>query len=586
MKKALIITAAIAVIILIGATVAVRLYLTDARIKALVIPPAEKALGRKVEISDISVSLFSGIKIRDLTVAEADNKNVFVHIDAFILKYRLLPLLRKKIAIDRIILKKPQIHINRDRKGKFNFSSLALLTAGTKEASTAEAGPPGKNGPPPAVSVDRIAIEDGRLFLNDRTGEIPTTEINCDIGLNLELKGETPRFKGEGNILVKSSYGAIHPELKLKINFDQDQLQSLCDLALDGQKIKLTATVKDYQTAPVIDFLLESNQLNLDKLAGLSTKLPPAENGAETTDKTTRAAAVAAPPQLPPIKGRIRIARAIYQDLRINNINADLHSDNDKIILDRLNLQTAGGDVRGKVTLTLSATPAYKGNAAIKNISIAALRKGLRQSGGGIADGEANIEATFSGHGTAWPRLADQLTSRGTYNLTRARISRNPYTELLAMVLKDPGLAELSADDIKGAFEVKKGRLFLSGRLTAKEISLKTNGSIGLAATDLDFPVKVLLPAKTAAKISPEIRKIMADDQGRVELTLKVGGIAEKPKITLDKKMLKKAAGTRVKKRATDEAAKLINKELGNKPGADLVRGAADSLLNGLFGGK
>ena len=43
----------------------VHFYLTDEKVKNLVIPQAEKALGRSVSIGTIDVGIFSGIAIHD-----------------------------------------------------------------------------------------------------------------------------------------------------------------------------------------------------------------------------------------------------------------------------------------------------------------------------------------------------------------------------------------------------------------------------------------------------------------------------------------------------------------------------------------
>ncbi|MBW2080121.1 MAG: hypothetical protein JRI27_04085, partial [Deltaproteobacteria bacterium] len=59
-------------VVLVGLSLFVHFYLTEDRVKALVIPQAEKALGRTVQIGGIDVGLFSGIIVKDFTVKETD----------------------------------------------------------------------------------------------------------------------------------------------------------------------------------------------------------------------------------------------------------------------------------------------------------------------------------------------------------------------------------------------------------------------------------------------------------------------------------------------------------------------------------
>ena len=106
----------------------VHYYLTEERIKTLIIPQAEAALGRDVAIGDIKIGLLSGITINDFLIKEADKKNNFVSTKAFVLSYELLPLLQKKLIISEIRFDQPSVQILRDKNGQFNFSTLTLLS--------------------------------------------------------------------------------------------------------------------------------------------------------------------------------------------------------------------------------------------------------------------------------------------------------------------------------------------------------------------------------------------------------------------------------------------------------------------------
>jgi len=585
-KKTISIIVAVLVLLIAAASVFVHLYLTDERIKSLVIPPAEKALGRKVEIGGVSVSLFSGIEVRDLAVAEADDRNVFAGIDSLVIKYRLLPLLRKKIEISRVILERPQIRISRDKAGKFNFASLAILAA-PAAADGGEKPAAGKKADGSAISlgIEKIAVRDGRILVSDRTGAIPDTETDFDIDMNLELSGGAPSFNGRARATVRSEYGGLRPVVKVNADFDQERARAEFSVELDSEKMKLAATVRSYRKNPVTELVFTADRLNVEKLMALAARLPEKPAAAKAESAGNRSAEkAAAPPELPPVTGRIVIGRLTYLDLEAGNIAASFHTDSDKLFIDDLALATCGGRINGKTILTLSDPIAYEGKIAAENISIAALRKGLRQTGGGIADGKTAIDATFSGRGAAWPKLADHLSASGSYSLKQARITRNPYTELLAAALKDPAVAELTASDLKGDYEVKNGRLWLSGALASREIGLTGKGSVGIVAADLDFRITAAVPAATAAKTSPELAKALAGEGKTVKLGLTLRGPARDPRLGLDRAQLRNAAKKQARQRAAAEAEKLISKEIGDRPEAELIRGAAGALLNGLFG--
>ena len=585
MKKILISIAAVIVVALVAAAVSVHIYLTDERIKSLIVPPAEKALGRKVEIGGVSVSLFSGIEVRDLTVAEADDRNVFARIGRLVIKYRLLPLLHKRIEISRVILEGPQVRISRDKTGRFNFASLAVLAApATPDRGKRPAA--GKDTGANAVSlgIEKISVRDGRILIADQTGTIPATEAGFDLDTSLELAAGAPRFRGKARATVKSAYGGVKPEAEIEAEFDQNEARAEVALALEEQKARITLAARNYQKIPALDLILAADRLDLDRLLALAAKLPKAGPASKTKHGPEKEKKASAPAALPPLTGRVRIGRMTYQDLVMTDTAADFHGKGARLFVDSLALATCGGRIAGKAVLTQDDPLAYEGTVKMQEISIAALRKGLRQTGGGLADGRATVDAVFSGRGTAWPRLADHLSAKGTYSLEKARITRNPYTELLAGVLGNPSLAELTASDIKGDYEVKRGRLYLAGAVAAKDIGLAGKGSVGLAGLDLDFRLSASLPQERARRLNPELARALAGEDGKVKLGLTLRGKAGSPKLALDRGQLKKAARKQVKKRAASEAEKLINKQLGDRPEADLVRGAAGSLLKGLFG--
>ncbi|MBS3731515.1 MAG: AsmA family protein, partial [Desulfobacterales bacterium] len=155
----------LAVILLVVA----KLFVTPERIRRTVLPLAEKSLDRKVEIGDIRIRLFSGVSIENLQVRMREGDQRFVSADSLVLRYQLLPLLKKQVVIDAVRLKNPTIHVIRNADGSFNFSDLLKnkgesMTAAGKPA-LAQAG----NGPAVNLLVSTVKISDGQLEFTDRT---------------------------------------------------------------------------------------------------------------------------------------------------------------------------------------------------------------------------------------------------------------------------------------------------------------------------------------------------------------------------------------------------------------------------------
>ena len=89
---------------------------------------AEQALGRKVSVGDVGVTLWGGVGLTLSNFTMSDDPSFssshFVSAEDLQINVKLLPLLRKDFQVKRLILHKPVIQVIRNREGKFNFSTL------------------------------------------------------------------------------------------------------------------------------------------------------------------------------------------------------------------------------------------------------------------------------------------------------------------------------------------------------------------------------------------------------------------------------------------------------------------------------
>jgi len=124
MKKILSIIVAVLTIVIIMLFILMKVYVTPDRVKKFLIPAAETALNRKVTLDKINISLFKGIEISNFSIKEADGTTDFLTSKEFVLKYKFLPLLTKKLVINELRIISPDIRIVRDRDGRFNFETI------------------------------------------------------------------------------------------------------------------------------------------------------------------------------------------------------------------------------------------------------------------------------------------------------------------------------------------------------------------------------------------------------------------------------------------------------------------------------
>jgi AsmA protein len=222
MSKPLKILAAVGIVLLLlGAALAIlaRLLITPERIKGVILPKAESALNRPVSLESIEISLFSGITLNQLVVQEKTGNEPFIAAEKVVLRYRLWPLLFKRVVIDEIRLVTPRIRIERQADGRFNFSDL--LEEGKKEQAepTKE-----ERSEPVDLLVSRVELSNGRLlFIDHRSGaatpfrqevnelNVSAREISLgkEFPFNFGARVNEGMLKGEGAVNLQTQAGRI-----------------------------------------------------------------------------------------------------------------------------------------------------------------------------------------------------------------------------------------------------------------------------------------------------------------------------------------------------------------------------------------
>jgi AsmA protein len=239
------------VVSIAGLIAFVHYYLTEERVKALIIPQAEAALGREVAIGDIKIGLLSGITIKDFLIKEADKNNNFVSTKAFVLSYELLPLLQKKLIISEIRFDEPAVQILRDKNGQFNFSTLAFLSEDTAQKKPEKPGSPSA-ALPLALTINQIRFNKARIKIHDEMGEIPAVDATTSARLSVAL-GRTIQdlqYKGSFDFEAAVAYGEAQTKLNGKGNISQKDMDIILDTNLEGEQVHAEADVKSYMRAP------------------------------------------------------------------------------------------------------------------------------------------------------------------------------------------------------------------------------------------------------------------------------------------------------------------------------------------------
>ena len=124
------------------------------------------ALGRGVQIGNLSLSIFSGsLSAEHLSISDdpSFNQSPFLTGKSLKIGVELWPLITSRtLNVTHLIIEEPQIVLIRNKEGKWNYSTLATGSAGQqgepssgREAGSSSSQPAGSSAGPPAANKSR-----------------------------------------------------------------------------------------------------------------------------------------------------------------------------------------------------------------------------------------------------------------------------------------------------------------------------------------------------------------------------------------------------------------------------------------------
>jgi AsmA protein len=197
---------------------------------------ASEALGRKVSVGNLSLSILGGsLGMDELSISDDPKfesgpfltaKNVKVGVE-------LMPLIfSQQVNVTEIKIVNPQVTMLKDPKGNWNFSSIG--------GSSSKSAPSSGSSSQPAVSIKELSLEDGQITLGSTNSQkrsvytkvnLEATDVamsnNFPVTLSMNLPGGGD-LKIDGKVgPVDSSNAAFTPQ-NVKLNVDN------LDLAKSG----------------------------------------------------------------------------------------------------------------------------------------------------------------------------------------------------------------------------------------------------------------------------------------------------------------------------------------------------------------
>lgn len=281
LKKIIIWVIAIVMSIVVIGVAGIIIFFPKEKIKEMAVERISSILDRQVTIDGISVSFLGGLGayLEGIKISnpEGFREAYFLDAKALDVKLQLLPLLKKQVAVDRLILVEPEIALRRLDNGKVNYRFGAidsLAPPAVKERLPAES-----KLAVSAISFDNLVIKEGRLDFVDDSLDIRFSAVD----ISLESKLETPQefvFHAFGDIaidsLLISSDTIDFPPFSVKASYDarydimQDSLiLSKSSISINENKFNIEGTIPDLATLSYADFQIESGHIDIENVLAL-----------------------------------------------------------------------------------------------------------------------------------------------------------------------------------------------------------------------------------------------------------------------------------------------------------------------------
>ncbi len=468
-------------LVIIGGAITLMIMFPPVKIKDMTLPYLETSVGREVAVEKVGFTFYPifGIKLKGLSVEntsrEGFEQGPFFRIENFLLKIKVIPLLKRKLEIASIIFDKPEILIEIDKEGRFNFDDLAFMQQEKKkgkEPVEQDRDKP-KKGPalPIPLTLEEFKIVKGTIKYFDHKANrfITFGDVSQEVDFSIDKKLEDVKSSGElvlSGISVKT--GEIPKPLSnvsftlshdVGVNVTEGSV-SVNSIRLSLQKIfiNLTGDIKNFNEQPEINIAVNSDKILIaDVIKEIPVELAPivaklqaqgfiklALNLAGTVDSTG----------MPDVKGTLALGKGHikYADLpkTISNIHADVHFTHNRLEITKLGFTFGNNPVMLRALVWDFKQPnidgAFKGTFNLADIKdFVPLPEGTALSG--------IIQSNIKAKGKLDPENPDQLWVDGTVALTNLKIK----TPELAKEVNINGTVNVTPRQIKNKLALGVG---------------------------------------------------------------------------------------------------------------------------------
>lgn len=271
----------IIVIITIAGLIALPFIIDPNEYKQEIAGLVEQKTGRKLTLEgDIGLSVFPWIALElgplSLSNAKGFKADSFAKVDAVEIRIKLIPLLKKQLEMDTIVLDGLLLNLEKNKAGKTNWDDLASSDP-SKESSEKLTEDTGDTGAPAlaAISIAGVKLSNANIMWSDATTSENYQLENFNLNTDPLVPGEATAIDMSFNLLSAKPQAKAHIELNTKVMIDlEQQLYALTGLNFtvqaEGKELPFAKT--DIALSADINADMNTQLITIDNLE-LSTKI-------------------------------------------------------------------------------------------------------------------------------------------------------------------------------------------------------------------------------------------------------------------------------------------------------------------------
>lgn len=275
MKTFLKIVAAI-VALLIVIAIGLNLYFTNERLKSTVMPYVNEAVGRTVEVQEMSLTLFStfpqpGLSIKKMSIPGQTESDTLLSLDELVASVELFSLMGDQINVSEISLRNPRFSyiVNADGSTNIDF----LMTGEETEQDTSSGY---------AINIPYFNVSGGYFGYKDATSNtnVQLNDLNANISLSYADLIKSTIDLQLGGLSASTGNSSYLNNLPLSLSqestIDMENETITLDkgtFSIRGLALNLTGSISDWSNTLTGDLSFKSSSDNFGELL----RLVPAE---------------------------------------------------------------------------------------------------------------------------------------------------------------------------------------------------------------------------------------------------------------------------------------------------------------------